>query len=92
MRKTKDSDIHSKKGRNSMFSELLSQQPRLEFNGNTEVVIEGSKGVVEYSEEMIRINTSIGLICFEGRSLNLRCISESELIIDGFIIKTEFIL
>ncbi|MBE6824150.1 MAG: hypothetical protein E7513_02265 [Ruminococcaceae bacterium] len=92
MRKSKDSDIYSSKSKNSMMLDLLSQQPQLEFNGNREVVIEGSKGVIEYSEEIVRINTSLGLICFEGRSLNLRCISDSELIIDGFITKVEFIV
>lgn len=74
--------------KNSVFAEL----PEFNFRGNREVVIEGSRGVLEYSENVIRINTNMGLICFEGRNLNLKCISVSELIIDGFITKVEFVV
>ena len=87
--KTADSNMNNKR---SMFSQaLFSQLPEFTFLGNEEVVIEGSKGVLEYSEELIRVNTKIGIVCFFGRRLNLKCISSSELIINGFMTKIEFI-
>ena len=64
--------------------------PCLEFSSNREVVIEGSKGVVEYSGECIRINTADVMLSFFGRELDLKCISESALIIAGYITKVEF--
>lgn len=88
--KSEHSDVH--KNRESVLQNLFADIPELSFRGNREVVIEGSRGVLEYSENVIRINTSIGLLCFEGRNLNLRCISSSELIIDGFVTKVEFVL
>lgn len=88
MKKLKDSKASNRGVVQTLFSEL----PQLEFNGNKEVIIEGSRGVLEYSEELIRINTTHGLICFSGRSLNLKCISSSELIINGFISKVEFLV
>ncbi len=66
--------------------------PELQFSGNKEVVIEGSRGVLEYSQDKIRINTNSMVITFCGRNLNLRCISSSALIIDGFILNVEFTL
>ena len=57
----------------------------IELSGNREAVLEGSKGVLEYSSERIRVNTSDMIIVFTGRELDLRCISDSALIIDGFI-------
>ena len=47
--------------------------------------MEGSKGVLEYSAERIRVNTADMIITFSGRELDLKCISDSALIIDGFI-------
>ena len=36
--------------------EPVSVLPRMEFCGNREVTIDGSKGVLEYDENLIRIN------------------------------------
>lgn len=92
MRKQKDGSKPVHKTRDSMIENLFSDYPEFNFRGNREVVIEGSRGVLLYSEEVIRINTSIGLVSFEGRNLNLKCISPSNLIIDGFITNVEFVV
>lgn len=92
MRKSKDDKHAGADNHHSVIKSLFAQLPELMFRGNEEVVIEGSKGVVEYSEDVIRINTSMGLISFCGRALNLKCISPSQLIISGFITKLEFII
>ena len=68
----------------------VSDQPCIEFSGNREVVIEGSRGVLEYSTDCIRVNTVGMIVTLSGRSLNLRCISDSSLIIDGFITDVSF--
>ena len=64
--------------------------PCIELSGNRELLIEGSKGVLEYSTELIRVNTVGIVITVSGRGLNLRCISESALVIDGFITSLAF--
>ena len=66
--------------------------PCIEFSGNREVVIEGSRGVLEYSTDCIRVNTDGMVLSLSGRGLNLRCISDSSLIIEGFITNVEFIV
>lgn len=65
-------------------------EPSLEFFSNREVTVEGSRGVLSYSEEQIRVNTEGMTMCFFGRDLNLKCISPSALVISGFIVKLEF--
>ncbi len=92
MRKSKDEKHAGAEAHHSVIKTLFAQLPEVSLRGNEEVVIEGSKGVVEYSEEVIRINTVMGLICFTGRGLNLKCISPTQLIISGFITKLEFII
>lgn len=76
----------------SFIGEIFSDAPLFELRGNKEVVIEGSKGVIEYTNELIRINTVLGLVCFSGRNLNLKCITSGELIINGFILSIEFVV
>lgn len=64
--------------------------PCIELNGNREAVIEGSKGVLEYTTDCVRINAASMVITLSGRGLDLRCISDSSLIIEGFITGVEF--
>ena len=81
---------HSKETkRKSSFLSTLNA-PCIELSGNRELLIEGSKGVLEYSPDCIRVNTCCMVISVSGRELNLRCISDTALIIDGFITAAEF--
>lgn len=91
MKNSKDRKRGENKTRTNAVKELFYELPQLQFDYNKEVVIEGSKGVLEYTQQLIRINTSAGLMCFYGKSLNLKCISSSELIINGYIEKVDFI-
>lgn len=75
--------------RRSPFLSALNA-PCIELSGNRELLIEGSKGVLEYSTDSVRINTGGMLVNISGRELNLRCISDSALIIDGFILSLSF--
>lgn len=74
------------------YSPFLSalNAPCLELSGNRELLIEGSKGVLEYTAENVRVNTGGMILTVAGRELNLRCISDSALIIDGFITSLTF--
>lgn len=64
--------------------------PCIELSGNRELLIEGSKGVLEYTPDMIRVNTAGMILTISGRELNLLCISDSALMIDGFITSLSF--
>lgn len=70
----------------------MNSLPCIEFSGNREVVIEGSRGVLEYAADCIRVNTDGMVLSISGRGLNLRCISDSSLIIEGFITNVEFVI
>ena len=64
--------------------------PFIELNGNRELLIEGSRGVLEYTPSVIRVNTADMIVTVSGRELDLTCISASALIIDGFITDIDF--
>ncbi len=91
MKNAKDKKRSDNKAQHNAVRELFCELPQLQFDFNKEVIIEGSKGVLEYTKELIRVNTIGGMLCFYGRNLNLKCISPSELIINGYIEKVEFI-
>lgn len=69
---------------------FLSQLPQLELSGNRQLIIEGSKGILKYESDLIRINTKGLIISFFGRNLNVRCIAPESTIVEGFITKIEF--
>lgn len=71
--------------------DLLTGMVHLEFSGNREVVIEGCKGVLEYDENIICVDTGKMKIRFMGRGLELRNFTDHSAIIDGFISSVEFI-
>lgn len=76
------------KRKNSFLSTLNA--PCIELSGNRELLIEGSKGVLSYSADSVRVNTGGMIVNIAGRELDLRCISDSALIIDGFIMSLSF--
>ena len=67
----------------------VSVLPRMEFCGNREVTIDGSKGVLEYDENLIRINMGKMVACFFGRNLNIKCFNLESLVIEGYITSLE---
>ena len=75
--------------RKSSFLSTLNA-PCIELSGNRELLIEGSKGVLSYSADSVRVNTGGMIVNIAGRELDLRCISDSALIIDGFIMSLSF--
>ena len=69
----------------------LSSSARFELCGNREVVVDGCRGVLEYDETVVRINTGKMITCFFGRGLTLKCLTPDSLVIGGFITSIEFI-
>ena len=67
------------------------RRERYQFCGNREVTIDGSKGVLEYDENLIRINMGKMVACFFGRNLNIKCFNLESLVIEGYITSIEFL-
>lgn len=70
--------------------DFLSKRCHIELDGNTTAVLEGSKGVLEYSTECIRVSVESFIVSFEGRNLTLKCISPTALTIHGSILNINF--
>ena len=71
--------------------EVILDIPKLKVVGNNEVGIENHKGIVEYNSNIIRMNTTIGIIKITGLNLHLKEVSHDGVIIAGEIISLEYV-
>ena len=68
----------------------LSGTARIELSGNTRAVVEGCKGILEYEDDVIRLNTASGIIRFMGQNLGMNCLNEDSAVVEGKILSVEF--
>ena len=64
----------------------------MQMADNREVIFEGCRGVVEYTNESVKLNTGSTIVAFSGRGLYIRKMTDSDIIIGGFILSVEFIM
>ena len=70
--------------------EVYSNEPKLVITGFEELVIENFKGILEYEEFFVRINTHIGIININGYNLNLKNMTNDDIKVCGKIESIEF--
>ena len=58
--------------------------------GTGQITVENHKGLIEYNEELIRINTGSGIMKLCGKNLTIKNIIQEEITITGEITKIEF--
>lgn len=63
---------------------------RIEFRGNTDVVIEGCKGIIEYEESCIALNLGKNIVRFCGADLEINSFSEEQAILKGTVVVMEY--
>ncbi len=51
--------------------------------GNNQVSIENHKGIIEYSDDIIRVNTGCGILSIAGSHLVIKTILQEEITISG---------
>ena len=65
--------------------ELTDNIPKITIVGFDEMLIENYKGILEYEEFYIKVNTSIGNININGFNLNLEQVTEDDILVKGTI-------
>ena len=69
--------------------EVYSNIPNIILTGFEEMIIENNKGILEYEDYFIRVNTLIGIININGINLKLEKMTEDNLKIKGKIEKID---
>ena len=72
--------------------DIVMDLPKIVLIGNIQLNISNHKGIIEYTQNIIRINSSIGVFKIEGENLELKTILLEEIIIIGNIEKIEIII
>lgn len=72
--------------------EVVMNLPLITLIGKEDMTVENYKGVLEYSEGRIRINTTAGVVRVEGKKLLLKQITSDNIGIIGNIMKIEFLV
>lgn len=65
--------------------EVCSDIPNIRITGFDEMMIENFKGILEYEEFFVRINTHIGIININGLNLNLENMTNDDIKVTGKI-------
>lgn len=71
--------------------EVTLNIPIIKVTGKNDIYIENHKGIVEYSSEILRVNSEIGIIKMVGKNLYIKEINKEEIFIIGDIYTIEFI-
>ena len=77
--------IRQSADRVDLQGEILPGQSIVEILGDSRVLIEGHRGVREYSREEICVSLRLGKVCIRGNNLELTCMTRQQLVITGKI-------
>ena len=84
--------MKNKKQRLTKINEILefpkeigSKKPRITMIGFEELLIENYKGILEYEEFFIKVNTHIGIININGFNLELNNLTDDDIVVTGKI-------
>lgn len=70
----------------------LGMPTHMEINGNTEAVVDGCSGILEYDNDVVRIRTGKLTVRFTGRGLAIKCLTVDSLVVTGFFTGIEFLV
>jgi len=65
--------------------EIVLDVPKITMIGNSNFVVENHKGIIEYGDNRIKINTGKGLMKIQGNGLSIREITLENIIVTGKI-------
>ena len=71
--------------------EILLNLPLLTLIGREDVTIENYKGILEYSEDVVRISTAAGVVRLRGKSFCLKQMTAECIVITGSVESLEFL-
>lgn len=71
--------------------DVVLDLPKIIITGNIGLNISNHKGIIEYTQEILRINSSIGVVKIWGKNMELKTILSEEIIVIGSIEKVEII-
>lgn len=72
-------------------ADLLKSTPHLEFSGNTELLVEGSLGILSFDTEEISFSAGKYSIKVTGKNLFIRNFTSDAVLLSGVFTSVQFI-
>ena len=66
-----------------MPPEVLPGIPMITVLGTSEATVRNYKGIVEYDDKKVVLNTSLGIFAIRGESLEIKTVTETEITLGG---------
>lgn len=70
--------------------ELSTNNPKVTIIGFERLLIENYRGILEYQDYFVRVNTYIGIVNINGFNLNLEEMTTDDLLVTGKIESIDF--
>lgn len=64
---------------------LVNGQPHITIEGNNGLLLENYQSIIEYKQECLRIQTTLGCIKIEGRSMEVQSMDADSIKVTGKI-------
>ena len=61
-----------------------------ELLGNRQAIVDGCRGIIEYSDSCIRLSTDRLILKFTGTGLTIKSLSDSGVIVEGTVLALEY--
>lgn len=71
--------------------EALIIEPSIEILSNHLATIQGAKGIIEYTDELVRVSLADREVRFYGEGLSIGCLTRDSLEISGKIARLEYV-
>lgn len=72
------------------FEEAIIKGPRIELFSNSQIVIEGCSGVLEYNENYLKLRLTSGALVLQGQNFDIVSFEEKTICVKGKIASLEF--
>ncbi len=84
-------ELRKKQKETTFFPELAVHYPRLVIDSNREIVVEGCRGILAYSNQLVHIRADKMELKFKGRNLELKSLTPENLLIFGELFCIEYV-
>lgn len=71
--------------------EVVSDRPKITSVGRKEVFVENYKGIIEFTNEIVRINSNYGIITITGENMKIKEITCDDIVIVGDIGNIDYV-
>jgi sporulation protein YqfC len=72
--------------------EVVSDRPQITTVGRKEVFVENYRGIIEFTNEIVRINSNYGVITITGKNMKICEITNEDIVIIGDIDNIDYVV